>query len=422
MDVARAFPVSTNTPTAPAAHLLCEGLAIAPALLEVLEPLAHWVPAAFSQQRVELELIGEPCVRLFAPVRAEEHPPPAVPRLVREGSAWAIELSGVRYPVRFPPRPRFATQQTTSGQRMGDIAWLADSVLFVLPSSACGYGLSGSTCRFCRVGSRSSEEAHSALSPGDVAEVVQAAGRERHLHHVLFPALSSFDLEDGGVAQLEPWVRAARRHTTGLVAASLHPPRSLRWLDHAYAVGIDAIGIHLEAFEVESLARILPGRARYLGKSRYIAALRHAARIFPRGAVWSEIVVGWQPLKQVLAAAEQLVEMGVVPLVVPFRNRERAPTFGVAPPTAVELTELGQALLGLLRKHELAPIWLPELPHALPLSRVPASSEGREGALWQAWLRSSPAGLFFLTNLARLRRVLRVRPLEEFSTEAGHAV
>lgn len=418
----RHVPGPVTAPRTLAARLLCEGVAIGPALFESLEPVANWLSSSGPPRCVELELEGNPRLRVSAPVRIEDVAPTQGPRLIREGPAWLIERMGVRYPVLFPPRPRFSEKQTSTGQRMGKLAWLVDSVLFILPTSACSYALTGSACRFCRVGSRSSEDVRSGPSSTEVAEVVRAAAQDERLHHVLFSALPSFDLNDGGVAELEPLVRATRRHTTALVGACLHPPRSLRWLDHAYAVGVDVVGIHLEVFDVENLERVLPGRARYLGKSRYMAALRHAVRIFPRGGVWTEIVVGWQPLSQVLTEAEGLIEMGVVPFLVPFRNWDRFSPFGLAPPSAGEMIEASTAVLALLRKHELSPIWLPELPYALPLSARSANPSQGGRSSWEVWTHRSSTALFLLTHVARVRRALRVRAAEELFAEAGHGV
>lgn len=417
--------VSPNSPSFPASslamRLLCEGVQVSPESIEELRRTGHWVASPSGSARLELELGGGAAPLLVSVRTSEAHEGGLL--LAREKGAWMLRAGGSMQRVAVPPPPSFYQDETASGRRMGSLACKLGSTLLFLPDKSCGYGLSGASCRFCRVGSRAFEETRVPLTASETAQVVAAAERSGPLRHIYFPALPSFDLDDGGVADLEPLVRAARRHSSALLAASLHPPRLLRWLDHAYAMGIDAVGLHLEILDVEVLSRLLPGRARHFGKSRYLAALRHAARIFPRGAVWSEVVVGWEPLSSLPTSLAALLAIGVVPVLVPQRQDERLTALPATPPSAAELEAVVEQLRARLREERLCYPWFPALAYAASVQEEKAAALPRgplPGFFSGVSLRSVE---FALRYVARIRRALRVNSLDDSSSEpasAGH--
>jgi hypothetical protein len=237
------------------------------------------------------------------------------------------------------------------------------------------------------------------------------AFRERHLQFV-FLAAASFDADDGGIGEMEPLVKAIRRHASALVLAAMHPPRTLRWIDHAYAIGVDGISFNVELHDLANLERHLPGRARYIGRSRYLQALRHAAKIFPRGAVWTELLLGASAPAATLEFALSLHDLGVIPFFVPVlpeahpRPRSLAFTISEAEVEALlhELSNARNDLAGNSR-------WLPHWPHLLGPQEV-LRGTGDRWSIETRW-RTARLELFIRRNLARLRRSLRVRDLDE---------
>jgi hypothetical protein len=293
------------------------------------------------------------------------------------------------------------------------------TVLVLGGTQACGYGISEGACRFCRVGSRGENERTFGITPHEAAEAVRAAAGEQALRYVFLPA-ASFDAEDGGVREIEPLVRAIRRHCSAFVLAALHPPRHMRWIDHAYAIGVDGVSFNLEVHDVTLLERFLPGRARYLGRSRYLQALRHAGKIFPRGAVWSEVIVGIQPAEEEARLLRELVGWNIVPFLVPFRGDQAGRPLPAPYGNSLEHIEL---LVGELRtalaEAGLRLCWLPEWSHLL--GAADAEVHTRTGVLlgtagngsWPTRLRE-----LALRNVARLRRSLRVREVGDHETES----
>src|SRR5262249_56856898 len=202
----------------------------------------------------------------------------------------------------------------------------------VYPSGACGFSVQGSPCRFCLEGARA--ERDTVATVADVVEVTRAAFEEGAAESVYLNS-DAFEAEDGGLAFVAPYVEGIRRHFDTLVAVQAHPPRSDRWIDWAYALGVDAISFNLEIYDPELLDRCCIGRMRYIGRQRYLDALAHAARIFPSGTVWSDLVLGLEPPESTMAGIDALAERGVVPVVTarraPSTPRARLPAPAACP-------------------------------------------------------------------------------------------
>jgi hypothetical protein len=292
---------------------------------------------------------------------------------------------------------------------MAQVARLHGHHLVLSPGGACGFSVRGTPCPFCLEGARATGMRAAQLHPTDVVEVVRAAVAEGGVEVVYFNSCA-FDADDGGIAFLAPYIEAVRRHVDTLVAVQVHPPAQPAWVDRTYAMGVDAVSYNLEIFDPDVLLRQCVGRARYVGRERYLAILAHAARVFPNGAVWSELVAGLEPLESTMEGIEALAAMGVVPVVVLHRAAGGAANGRLLDGMDALLTHLVTAV----GRHGINPSWV----HGLPLGISPLEAALDGGALPQLAkavqrLRHNRSGGFVLRNLARFRRRLRVRQSED---------
>jgi hypothetical protein len=296
------------------------------------------------------------------------------------------------------PYPRFAGRKTSRGTPMARVAHRIGRHVVVHPGAACGFSVRGTPCAFCLEGARPPAE-RDAAPVSDVLEVVRAARDEGGCEVVYFNS-GVFDADDGGMGFLAPYVEAVRRHFDVLIATQVHPPRTLRWVDRAYALGVDALSYNLEVFDETHLQRHCVGRARYIGRERYLDALRYAATVFPSGTVWTELVVGLEPAASTRAGIDALAAMGVVP-VLGFAGAVLDPD-DVAP----LLAQLYRAV-----KEQGTPMtWVRDLLGGItPLEARHFAGDGSRLGVTDALVRSRLGGLA-ARGLARVRRRLRVRP------------
>lgn len=317
--------------------------------------------------------------------------------------------------VRPTPVPRFASRTTTRGLPMSRIATLHGSHLVVHPAPSCGYSTAGAPCRFCLEGARGPADPGLAVGVPDVVDVVRAALDEGVADAVCFNG-AAFEVDDGGFAGLAPFVEGVRRHFDTLVAVQMHPPRDLRWIERAYAMGVDALSFSLEIFDPELFARHCIGRARYIGRERYFEGLARAAAVFPSGTVWSELVLGLEPLPSTIAGVDALASRGVVPVVAV--GRTRVPALDVEPDALAPVLE---QLFRSARQHGVRMGWIRDLALGItPLEARFAAGDDARLAVAVQQLTRSRVGALAARGLARFRRRLRVRSAADAS-DAGHA-
>ena len=326
--------------------------------------------------------------------------------LVDPASAGTADLE-----VQVTAAPRFYGRRTSSGLPMRRIASVLGNHLLVHPSGACGFSVQGAPCRFCVEGAGGRVERDAVASAADVVEVVRAAFDEGSAEFVYLNS-DAFDVEDGGLAFLAPYVEAIRRHFDTLVAVQSHPPRTDRWIDWAYALGVDAISFNLEIFDPELLDRHCIGRMRFIGRQRYLDALGHAAQVFPGGTVWSDLVLGLEPPESTMAGIDALAALGVVPVVAARR--------AVAPAAApLDPDDVGRVLTHLYRAVRARGInmgWIHDLVAGVaPLEAHPAGG----GVSLVRGLTRSRLGALATRGLARFRRRLRVKSVSD-SFESSH--
>jgi hypothetical protein len=317
----------------------------------------------------------------------------------------------VRVAVRPVPPPRFYERLTSRGTPMARVATVRGSHLIVHPTTTCGFSVRGTPCRFCVEGARVPAD-REAVSVADVLEVVRAAFDEGAAGLVYFNT-SHYDSEDGGIAFLAPYIEAVRKHFDTLVAAQVHPPRTNRWIDQTYALGVDALSYNLEIFDPDVLNRHCIGRARYIGRDRYLEALAHAARVFPSGTVWSDLALGLEPAESTVAGIDALVAMNVVPVAAILRGEYPVPA-------AAEVTPVLTHLYRAVRDRGINMGWVRDLALGIaPLEARHFAGEGARLAVTVQQLTRSRLGALAARGLARFRRRLRVRTVSE-SFEAAH--
>jgi len=321
---------------------------------------------------------------------------------------FTLHRNGGHVDVRVVPQPQFYTRSTSSGRVMRQVGAVHGPFIAINPAGACGYSLRGAPCRFCRSGSGAAGSDRFAISVQDVLEVVRAAFAEGAVEFVYFnPPFSGS--EDGGIAALEPYIEAVKKHFDTLVAVQIHPPQAFGWITRTYAMGVDALSYGIEIHDAEILSRRCPGRVRYIGRERYYEALAHAASVFPSGTVWSDLILGVEPAESTMRGIDTLVSAGALPILSVVRGGGSEPPSSTLP----DLDAVRPVFAHLFRSVQQSRInttWLPDLSFAItPLeARLFAGDDARLAPVMQQFYRSK-LGTLAARSLSRLRRSLRVR-------------
>jgi radical SAM protein (TIGR04043 family) len=97
------------------------------------------------------------------------------------------------------------------------------------------------------------------------------------------------------------------------------PPGDLATISDLYDAGARSIGIHVESMDDAVRRSWMPGKGS-VPMDDYRAAWREAVRVFGHNQVSTYLLVGLgEDPDELVAGAQELIDMGVYPFVVPFR-------------------------------------------------------------------------------------------------------
>jgi hypothetical protein len=244
-------------------------------------------------------------------------------------------------PVTFVPEHSWASFRTEDGSTYSEsgIEQLGD-MLVVNLTPGCEYFLSKSNCKFCGYGRFSQRTQALGQFPGQIlpqtrtidrmSEVLAYASKSGEARHVYIVGGSTMSPEEE-VERFVPVIKAARRAvgdrlqvTAG--SGAVDRDGSLRFRD----AGADSCCYNLETWDAATFEAVCPGKAKSVGRDRWIKALVDAVDVFGWSRVASAFVAGVEipppapgmTVAEMLASihegAEFLLDHGITPLYSPL--------------------------------------------------------------------------------------------------------
>lgn len=102
------------------------------------------------------------------------------------------------------------------------------------------------------------------------------------------------------------------------------PPLNLDDLSKYKSCGIDSLIMNLEIFDEAIRHRICPQKST-ISVEHYFKAFKQGLEIFGEGKISSVIIVGLQPDEDVRKAAKAMIDLGVIPTLMPFQPLNGTP-------------------------------------------------------------------------------------------------
>ncbi|MEA2316021.1 MAG: hypothetical protein QOD44_210, partial [Solirubrobacteraceae bacterium] len=187
-------------------------------------------------------------------------------------------------PVRVPRRPRIYDMETADGVPYWKIALLhLDSIASTVVQK-CIYWDTPEQCHFCGIELTRGEQTIPVKTPDQLAEVCTAA---RDLDGAVDVTLTtgSINRRDRGALYISRCAAAIKERSGGMpVQVQFEPPDDLAVLEQVHRAGVDAVGIHIETFDPDVLARVAAGKAQ-CGVEGYFRTWERAVEVFGRGRV-----------------------------------------------------------------------------------------------------------------------------------------
>lgn len=251
-----------------------------------------------------------------------------------EDDGWAIYRDGERMASAQPfQRPRYYDLTTADGIPYSQIALLHLDSLASTVIQTCAYWGNSDQCTFCGIGvTLANGRTIAKKTPEMLAEVAVAA---RDLDGAVDATLTTGTTAtpDKGALYVARCGNAVREAAGLPVEAQFEPPRELIVIDQVADMGIDSVGIHVETFDPQVLARVAPAKAR-TGIDGYFRAWERAVAVFGEGQVSTYVILGMgEDPELTVAGCRRAIDIGVYPFVVPLRPTVGSLMEGMLAPT-----------------------------------------------------------------------------------------
>ena len=276
--------------------------------------------------------------------------------LKRTENRYRIYNNGeFRCTVELVSRPAFYKLQTPEGVSFKKIALLhGRDCLATTVLQTCDHWQSHRQCRFCGIEvSLRNQSTLPLKTPEQLAEVAWKAKELDGIRQVVLTTGAAS--LPGDEVQLLSRCAAAIKQATGLpVHAQCLPPPEPASLVLLKTAGVDTIGLHIESFDREVLARMAPAKAA-IGLSKYEQAWKAAVDLFGTNQVSSFLIVGLgEDQDSIIQGSERLADLGVFPFVVPLRPIPESAMEKASPPGHGIMKEIYEKVAGILSRKGLS--------------------------------------------------------------------
>lgn len=249
------------------------------------------------------------------------------------------------------PDPAFYSRSTRDGVGFRNIALLhGRDCLATTVLQQCVHWKRFKKCAFCSTEtSLRSKETIARKTPAQLAEVARAAKDMDGVSHMVLTS-GTGDPAGSEIAYLADCVRAVKAVVEMPVQVQFAPPEDLDCIDVLKEAGVDAVGIHVESFDLKVLARIAPAKAE-IGMGHYERAWKKAVELFGPNKVSSFLIAGLgEPPESIAWGSEFLADLGVYPFVVPLRPLPGSTLENAMPPDPEKMKHVYDAVAGILLK------------------------------------------------------------------------
>ncbi len=250
--------------------------------------------------------------------------------------------------VTLHPRPKMYDLETADGIPYWKIGLMHLDSFASTVFQRCVYWGTGDQCHFCAIGtSLSSGKTIPVKTPAMLAEVAEAAARLDGAKDVTLTT-GSPNRADRGAPYMAKCAAAIRDAADLPIQVQIEPPDDFKWFAELKDSGVEALGVHLETFDPDVLARVAPGKYAQ-GIPYYLSAWEAAVEVFGPGQVSTYFILGLGETKDaVLAGCQAAIERGVYPFVVPLRPAPGSILATGTPPPPEYMMEVYEAVAPLL--------------------------------------------------------------------------
>lgn len=217
------------------------------------------------------------------------------------------------------------------------------------PYLKCNYYSIGKQCRFCSMGDY---RLKTILSEAIVGEMIKVAISNNRNYEVALSGGTCHE-PDHSIVYFSKVCEIARENGAEYISVETAPPNELFYIDELKKRGASAIIINLEIADEDCRKMICPGKST-ISQLQYLYAYERAVNVFGAGNVSCVLIAGIQNAEDIINKSAELINMGVVPTIIPFKPLDGCSMRAHSITNPDELVLIATEVDKLLNKHNLA--------------------------------------------------------------------
>ena len=238
------------------------------------------------------------------------------PFVIKERSGILELFDGKNYLSKIDvlPLPDWGNEYV-EGYRIGDyLRPHSKQCIACWPYLKCNYCAIGKQCQFCSMGDY---RIKTILPETIVCEMIRVALSNNAKYEVALSGGTCHE-PDHSIAYFSKICEIAQQNNTEYISVETAPPNELFYIDELKKSGATAIIINLEIADENLRKDICPGKSS-ITQEQYYRAYERAVSVFGVGNVSCVLVAGIQKAEDIISKSSELISMGVIPTVIPFK-------------------------------------------------------------------------------------------------------
>ncbi|MBN1224396.1 MAG: hypothetical protein JXB23_14205 [Candidatus Aminicenantes bacterium] len=253
--------------------------------------------------------------------------------LKKRGTDYVIEKNGrIVQKVRPFPRPAYYDKKTTDGTLMQRIGTIQGDFIGISTDNRCWFWghykedemmvYKGKQCKYCSIGLNLDTTEQPRKNIDQILQVIDAALKEKVCRHVALNA-GAYPPPGTGHEENAEIIRKIKENFDSYVRLSLVPPFEEKYNDILREAGADQIGYNYEVFDNELYKKICPGKFELINEGNnhelYDRMIKYGVQKGGKSSIFSNLLVGLEPIKSTVAGIDHIASMGAVPRTFVFR-------------------------------------------------------------------------------------------------------
>ena len=218
------------------------------------------------------------------------------------------------------PLPEWCLEEI-DGRKIGDyFRPHSPNCISCCPKLKCTYYTDNEQCKFCSLGIHSDNGDLETKLPASVVSKMVKKALQNNPNYEIALSGGTCSSDDKSAVYFSEICNLITNYGTEKydISVELAPPDNNTYIKQLFESGATAVIMNIEIANEELRREICPGKAN-IPLSRYFEAFEYAVSIFGRGNVSSVLIAGIQPAEDIINICKELIPMGVVPTIIPFK-------------------------------------------------------------------------------------------------------